>query len=43
MTNYLDFRLAAIQAAPIYFDLEATTEKACELIREAGAKDVTIC
>ena len=42
MTNYLDFRLAAIQAAPIYFDLEATTEKACELIREAGAKDVTI-
>jgi predicted amidohydrolase len=36
------FRLAAIQAAPIYFDREASTEKACSLIQEAGSKGATI-
>ena len=30
------FRLAAIQAAPILFDKEASTEKACTLIEKAG-------
>lgn len=38
MTKYLQFKLAAIQAAPVYFDLEASTIKACELIRQAGEK-----
>ena len=42
MTNYSNFKLAAIQAAPVYFDLEASTEKACGLIREAGDKGATI-
>jgi nitrilase len=42
MTTYSQFRLAAIQAAPVYFDREASTEKACELIQEAGAKRATL-
>lgn len=42
MTEYSKFKLAAIQALPAYFDLEASTEKACQLIREAGSKGATI-
>jgi nitrilase len=36
------FKLAAIQAASVPFDREASTEKACRLIREAGAMGATI-
>jgi predicted amidohydrolase len=42
MPKYETFRLAAIQAAPVYFDREASTEKACRLIEQAGAEGVTI-
>ena len=42
MTTYSEFKLAAIQAAPVYFDREASTNKACGLIEEAGAQGATI-
>ena len=42
MTNNAPFKLAAIQAAPVLFDKEQSTQKACELIAEAGNKGADI-
>ncbi len=42
MTKFSEFTLAAVQAAPILFDLEAATTKACRLITEAADKGATI-
>jgi nitrilase len=42
MANYAKFGLAAIQAAPLFFNLEASTTKACRLIQEAGERGATI-
>ena len=36
--EFQDFTLAAIQAAPVYLDRDASIEKACGLIEQAGAK-----
>ena len=42
MTDHARFKLAAIQASAVPFDREASAEKACRLIREAGAMGATI-
>ena len=36
--EFKDFTLAAVQAAPVYLDREASIDKACMLIDQAGAK-----
>ncbi|MEM7465495.1 MAG: carbon-nitrogen hydrolase family protein [Pseudomonadota bacterium] len=42
MTDYKSFTMAAIQANPLYFDIHASTAKACALISEAGSKGADI-
>jgi hypothetical protein len=42
MTNYSQFKLAAIQAAPLYFDPTASIIKACRFIQKAGEQDAAI-
>lgn len=42
MTRYTEFKLAAIQAAPVYFDRDASTEKACRFIEDAASEGATI-
>src|SRR3972149_5367937 len=42
MPGCQEFTLAAGQAAPIPFDREASTEKACRLIEEAAAQGATL-
>jgi nitrilase len=37
-----EFRVAAVQACPVYLDREATVEKTCSLIRQAGAEGATL-
>lgn len=37
MDRYPKYRAAAVQAAPIYLDLDATVEKSCQLIDQAAS------
>ncbi len=36
MANAESFRIAAVQAAPVFLNLDATLDKACDLIRQAA-------
>ena len=36
MNKLPKFRAAAVQAAPVFLNLDATVDKACDLIKEAS-------
>ncbi|WP_211296372.1 nitrilase-related carbon-nitrogen hydrolase [Paenibacillus donghaensis] len=42
MMDYPKYKAAAVQAAPVWLDLEASTEKACRLIEEAAGNGAKI-
>lgn len=42
MADSVEFTLAAIQAPPVFYDRDASTEKACQLIDEAAQQGATI-
>jgi nitrilase len=42
MLNLPKFKVAAVQAAPVFLDTNATVDKACRLIREAASNGATL-
>src|SRR3990172_3137282 len=41
-TSDVKFKIAAVQATPVFLNREATLDKACELIAEAGRNDARL-
>jgi nitrilase len=37
-----EFKIAAIQASPVYYDRDASSEKACKLIADAGKRGIDL-
>lgn len=42
MDNFPTVRVAAVQAAPVYLNLDATVEKTCKLVAEAAAQGAKV-
>jgi len=42
MVRYPKLKAAAAHVAPVYFDIDATIDKACSLIAEAARRDVQL-
>lgn len=42
MSNYPKYRVAAVQASPVFLDREATVEKTCRLVDEAAANGAKV-
>ncbi|MDF9839516.1 MULTISPECIES: carbon-nitrogen hydrolase family protein [unclassified Paenibacillus] len=42
MENYAKFKAAAVQAAPVFLNLEATVDKTCRLVDEAAANGAKV-
>src|SRR5512138_2811576 len=42
MINFPRYKAAAAHVAPVYFDIDKTVDKACDLIAEAARQDIRL-